>query len=115
RQRAALRGAPAAVAGSTLCVEGWVESMADLAKADLVVRAAGEKAENLLTVGVKRMALVEVEFAEVSYGALRNVGIKPPLNFVSGSGTGATYQIVRPLPGDSGGQSVHTISGTISA
>jgi pilus assembly protein CpaC len=61
------------------------------------------------------MVLVEVEFAEVSYGALRNVGIKPPLSFVSGSGTGATYQIVRPLPGDSGSQPVHTITGTINA
>ena len=114
-QKAGLKGAQATVVGSTVFLEGWVESKEDLAKADLVVRATGEKAENLLTVGVKRMVLVEVEFAEVSYGALRNVGIKPPLSFVSGSGTGATYQIVRPLPGDSGGQPVHTISGTINA
>ncbi|MFL5395380.1 MAG: pilus assembly protein N-terminal domain-containing protein, partial [Myxococcales bacterium] len=72
-QKAGLKGAQATVVGSTLFLEGWVESKEDLAKADLVVRATGEKAENLLTVGVKRMVLVEVEFAEVSYGALRNV------------------------------------------
>lgn len=114
-QKTGFKGAQATVIGSTLFLEGWVESKEDLAKADLVVRAAGEKAENLLTVGVKRMVLVEVEFAEVSYGALRNVGIKPPLSFVSGSGTGVTYQIVRPLPGDSGSQPVHSISGTINA
>src|SRR4051794_23546174 len=112
-QKAGLKGAQATVVGSTLFLEGWVESKEDLAKADLVVHAAGEKAENLLTVGVKRMVLVEVEFAEVSYGALRNVGVKPPTSFAGTAGL--NYQIVRPLPGDGNSQSVHSISGTASA
>jgi pilus assembly protein CpaC len=98
-QKAGLKGAQATVVGSTLFLEGWVESKEDLAKADLVVRASGEKAENLLTVGVKRMVLVEVEFAEVSYGALRNVGVKPPTTLASTPGSGITYQVARAIPG----------------
>jgi pilus assembly protein CpaC len=97
-QKSGLKGAQATVVGSTLFLEGWVESKEDLTKADLVVRATGEKAENLLTVA-KRMVLVEVEFAEVSYGALRNIGVKFPTTFASTAGSGITYQIARSIPG----------------
>ncbi|MFL5291190.1 MAG: type II and III secretion system protein family protein [Myxococcales bacterium] len=109
-QKAGLKGAQATVVGSTLFLEGWVESKEDLAKADLVVRASGEKAENLLTVGVKRMVLVEVEFAEVSYGALRNVGVKFPTTFAS-TGSGITYQVAHAIPGGT----TQSIAATLSA
>ncbi|HVI23481.1 MAG TPA: pilus assembly protein N-terminal domain-containing protein, partial [Myxococcales bacterium] len=109
-QKAGLKGAQATVVGSTLFLEGWVESKEDLAKADLVVRASGEKAENLLTIGVKRMVLVEVEFAEVSYGALRNVGVKFPATFAS-TGSGITYQVAHAIPGGT----TQSIAATLSA
>ncbi|MFL5363512.1 MAG: type II and III secretion system protein family protein [Myxococcales bacterium] len=109
-QKAGLKGAQATVVGSTLFLEGWVESKEDLAKADLVVRASGEKAENLLTIGVKRMVLVEVEFAEVSYGALRNVGVKFPTTFAS-TGSGITYQVAHAIPGGT----TQSIAATLSA
>ncbi|MFL5421447.1 MAG: type II and III secretion system protein family protein [Myxococcales bacterium] len=109
-QKAGLKGAQATVVGSTLFLEGWVESKEDLAKADLVVRATGEKAENLLTIGVKRMVLVEVEFAEVSYGALRNVGVKFPTTFAS-TGSGITYQVAHAIPGGT----TQSIAATLSA
>src|SRR5256885_7185869 len=54
-QKAGLKGAQATVIGSTLFLEGSVESKEDVAKADLVVRAAGEKPASLLTVGVNPM------------------------------------------------------------
>lgn len=116
-QKAGLRTAQATVVGGSLFLEGWVESKEDIARADLVVKAMGEKADNLLAVGVKRMVLVEVEFVEVSSQQNRNLGIKPPTQLVSGSGTGATFQLVRPLPalGDAGTQRTAQLSTTLSA
>lgn len=97
-QKAGLKGITATVLGSTIFLEGWVEAKEDLAKADMVVKAVGEKAENLLTVGTKRMVLVEVEFVEVSFGDNKLVGIKPPLHLASTDGTGAVFNIIKPLP-----------------
>ena len=114
-QKNGLKGVQAGVVGATIFLEGWVESQDDLKKLDLVTRAVGEKVENLVTVGVKKMVLVEVDFVEVSYGTNKLVGVKPPLQLVSGPGTGGVYQLVRPLPGDSGTQPVHSIAGTVTA
>jgi pilus assembly protein CpaC len=114
-QRAGLEGVQATVVGGVVLLEGQVESKEDLAKADLVVKAMGEKAENLLTVGSRRMVLVEVEFVEVAIDQNKVLGLKPPLQLVSGPGSGAVYQVVRPLPGDSGTQPVHSVAGTLSA
>jgi len=101
--KAGLKGAQATVIGSTLFLEGWVESAEDIKKADLVTHAVGEKAENLLTVGTKRMILVEVEFVEVSFGENKLVGIKPPLQLISTEGSGASVNISQPIPGLDGG------------
>ena len=114
-QRAGLDGVQAVAVGGSLFLEGQVETKEELAKADLVIRAMGEKAENLLTVGSRRMVLVEVEFVEVALDQNKLVGVKPPLQLVSGPGTGGVYQLVRPLPGDSGTQPVHSIAGTVTA
>ena len=78
-QKNGLKGVQAGVVGATIFLEGWVESQDDLKKLDLVTRAVGEKVENLVTVGVKKMVLVEVDFVEVSYGTNKLVGVKPPL------------------------------------
>src|SRR3989442_12186770 len=53
-QRAGLEGAQATAAGGILLLEGQVESKEDLVKADLLTKALGEKAENLLTVRTRR-------------------------------------------------------------
>lgn len=98
-QKAGLKGVQANVIGSTLFLEGWVESAEDIKKADMVTKAVGEHAENLLTVGTKRMVLVEVEFVEVSYGDNKLVGLKPPLHLVSTDGSGVTLNIQQPIPG----------------
>ena len=116
-QKAGLRGVQANVLGNTIFLEGWVESKEDIQKADLVTKAVGEKAENLLTVGVKRMVFVEVEFVEVSYQDNKLVGIKPPLHLISADGTGAIFQLVKPLPslGDTATQPVASLSTTMNA
>ncbi len=103
-QKAGLKGVQANVIGSTLFLEGWVEAPEDIKKADMVTKAVGERAENLLTVGTKRMVLVEVEFVEVSFGDNKLVGLKPPLHLVSTDGSGVTLNIQQPIPGLDGGQ-----------
>jgi len=114
-QRTGLDGAQATVVGGALLLEGQVESKEDLVKADLLTKAMGEKAENLLTVRTRRMVLVEVEFVEAAVDKNKLVGVKPPLQLVSSQGSGVVYQVVRALPGDSSTQPVHSIAGTLSA
>src|SRR5438874_1364604 len=74
-QKAGLKGVQTTVIGSALFLEGWVESKDDLQKAEMIAKAVGQKAENLLTVGARRMVLVEVEFVEVSYNHNKLVGV----------------------------------------
>jgi pilus assembly protein CpaC len=80
-----------------------------------VMKTVGEKAENLLTIGARRMVLVEVDFVEVDSSENKQVGLKPPLQIVSNQGSGAVYQLVRPLPGDSSTQPSHSLAATLSA
>jgi pilus assembly protein CpaC len=105
------------VLGGTIFLEGWVEAKEDVAKADLVVKAVGEHAENLLVVGTKRMVLVEVEFVEVAYNDDKAVGIKPPLSLVSADGSGLMFQVVKPLPalGDVQTVPVAALTATLNA
>jgi pilus assembly protein CpaC len=104
-QKNGLKGVQANVIGSTLFLEGWVDSAEDMKKLDLVTRAVGERAENMVSVGLKKMVLVEVDFVEVSYGDNKLVGLNPPLHLVSiGDGAVATVNIVQPLPGLDSGQ-----------
>ena len=104
-QKNGLKAVQAGVVGATIFLEGWVESQDELKKLDLVTRAVGEKVENLVTVGVKKMVLVEVDFVEVSYGTNKLVGVKPPLQLVSlGDGATASISITRAIPGLDSGQ-----------
>jgi pilus assembly protein CpaC len=115
-QKNNLKGVTAYVVGSTIFLEGWVESQDDLKKLDLVTRAAGERVESLVTVGQKKMVLVEVDFVEVGYGDNKLVGVKPPLQILStGEGATATLSIVHPIPGLDAGQTVKSGSITIGA
>jgi pilus assembly protein CpaC len=114
--RNGLRGVSATVLGSTLVLEGSVESKEDLKKLDLVSRAAGEKAENLVTVGVRKMVLVEVDFVEASSGSSKVAGIRPPASLIStGEGLTATVNIVQPLRGLDSGQTQKAASVSVNA
>ncbi len=84
-QRSGLRNVQANVVGSTVFLEGTVESPQDLQKADLITKAIGEKVENLLSVGIKRMILSEVQFVEVRRSAKDRYGLKYPTD-VTGTG-----------------------------
>ena len=106
-QRHGLRGVSAGVLGNTLVLEGSVESKDDLRKLDLIARSAAEKAENLVTVGAKKIILVEVDFV---------VGIKPPAALVStGEGATASVSIIHPIAGLDSGQTQRSASVSVSA
>ena len=85
-QRAGLKNVVANVVGSTIFLEGSVESQQDLNKAELITKAMGEKVENLLVVGVKRIIMSEVEFVEIRRDGHDRFGIKYPTD-ISGSAT----------------------------
>ena len=116
-QKNGLKGVQATVVGSTIFLEGWVDSADDMKKLDLVTKAVGERAENLVTVGQKKMVLVEVDFVEVSFNDNKLVGVKPPLQLVSlGDGAVASVNILQPIPGlDTGTAKVGTFNVQASA
>ncbi len=74
------------VVGTTIFLEGSVESQQDLQKAELITKAIGEKVENLLVVGIKRMILSEVQFVEIRRDRKDRYGIKYPTD-ISGTVT----------------------------
>lgn len=117
--KAGLKSVRATVIGSTIFLEGWVESKEDIDKANQVAAAVGEKVLNLVTVGVKRMVLVEVEFVEVQSNDGRHVGIKFPTNLVSAEGTGVVFTWVKPLRdapfNDAATNAVGSIATTLNA
>ena len=77
-QKAGLKNVQANVVGSTIFLEGSVESQQDLQKAELITKAIGEKVENLLVVGIKRMILSEVQFVEIRRNSRDRYGIRYP-------------------------------------
>lgn len=79
-QQAGLKNVEATVVGTKIFLEGYVESKQDLQKADMVTKAIGEQVENLLSVGIKRMVLVEVDFVEVKKEGLDKIGITWPFD-----------------------------------
>jgi pilus assembly protein CpaC len=115
-QKNNLKGVTACVVGSSILLEGWVESADDLKKLDLVTRASGEKVESLVTVGQKKMVLMEVDFVEVAAGASKLAGVKPPAQILStGEGATATINVVQPIPGLDSGSTLKTGAVTIGA
>lgn len=94
-QKAGLRNVQANVVGSTIFLEGSVESQQDLQKAELITKAIGEKVENLLVVGIKRMILSEVQFVEIRRNSTDRYGIKYPTD-ITGTAT-ATINITKDL------------------
>lgn len=90
-QRAGLKNVQANVVGTTIFLEGSVESQQDLQKAELITKAIGEKVENLLVVGIKRMVLTEVQFVEIRRKSEDHVGIKHPLDLSGQASIQGTY------------------------
>ncbi|NOJ98393.1 BON domain-containing protein [Corallococcus coralloides] len=87
-QKAGLKNVQANVVGATIFLEGSVESQQDLQKAELITKAIGEKVENLLVVGIKRMILSEVQFVEIRRNSRDRYGIKYPTD-ITGTLTAA--------------------------
>ncbi len=94
-QKAGLKNVQANVVGSTIFLEGSVESQQDLQKAELITKAIGEKVENLLVVGIKRMILSEVQFVEIRRDSKDRYGIRYPTD-ISGS-AGANFNFTKDL------------------
>ncbi|MGI5860708.1 MAG: type II and III secretion system protein family protein [Myxococcales bacterium] len=94
-QRAGLKNVQANVVGTTIFLEGSVESQQDMQKAELITKAIGEKVENLLVVGIKRMVLTEVQFVEIRRKGDDHLGIKYPLD-LTGKGS-VTFDYITDL------------------
>ncbi|MBX5483153.1 MAG: pilus assembly protein N-terminal domain-containing protein [Myxococcaceae bacterium] len=112
-QKAGLKNVQANVVGATIFLEGSVESQQDLAKAELITKAIGEKVENLLVVGIKRMILSEVQFVEIRRNSTDRYGIKYPTD-ITGSAS-ANLQISKDLWPSSFSQGAMPISATVSS
>ena len=93
--KAGLKNVEATVVGSTVFLEGSVESQQEMQKAELITKAVGEKVENLLVIGVKRMILSEVQFVELRRNSRDRYGVKYPTD-VTGSAT-ASVTVVKQL------------------
>ena len=89
---AGLKDVDATVVGTKIFLEGSVESKMDLQKAEMITKAIGEQVENLLTVGIKRMVLVEVDFVEITKQGQDNIGITWPLALQGNMNVNSTYQ-----------------------
>jgi pilus assembly protein CpaC len=89
-QKAGLKNVQANVVGSSIFLEGSVESQQDVEKANLIVKAVGEKVENLLVVGIKRMILSEVQFVEIRRDEKDRYGIKFPTDIAGTIAASAT-------------------------
>lgn len=98
-QKAGLKNVAANVVGSTIFLEGSVESQQDLQKAELITKAIGEKVENLLVVGIKRMILSEVQFVEIRRQTTDRYGIKYPTD-ISGTANAAVAISKELFPGN---------------
>ena len=89
-QKAGLKNVQANVVGATIFLEGSVESQQDMQKAELITKAIGEKVENLLVVGIKRMILSEVQFVEIRRNSRDRYGVKYPTDISGNLGANLT-------------------------
>ena len=97
--RAGLANAHATVVGSTIFLEGMVDTEADKKKAEIITRGIGQNIESVLVIGSSRMVELDVEFVEVSKNSLDKIGLKWPTNI---SGTASLdFTETRVLRGDS--------------
>ena len=102
-QRSGLTDVRAVVVGSKIFLEGSVGSRRDMRKALLITQAYGEKVENLLSIGLKRMILLEVQFVEITKKGQDRLGFKWPSQIQAGlmvtPGNGDFHLMVGPPTG----------------
>jgi pilus assembly protein CpaC len=109
-KRNGIKDVTANVVGNVAYLEGSVESPEDMRKMDLIIRAVGEQVENLVTIGIKRMVLLEVQFVEIKRGSFDKIGIKYPTD-IGGNLQGIVqYQDINVIKGQ--GESSRQISTT---
>jgi pilus assembly protein CpaC len=85
---AGLAGVVVNVVGNTIFLEGSVEAPDEMKKAELLVKAMGAPTvENLITVGLKRMVLVEAQIVEIRRSDDKGIGITYPTNLSSDAAT----------------------------
>jgi pilus assembly protein CpaC len=100
--------------GNSVFLEGTVESAEDLKKAELIVKAVGAQVENLITVGIKRMVLVEVQIVEIRRTDQLGLGITYPTNLSSDTAS-LNSQITNTNPPNVGQPPTQTvIQGTLN-
>lgn len=97
-QRAGLKNVQATVVGNTIFLEGSVESTQDMQKAEVITKAMGEKVENLLIIGLKKMILSEVQFVEIRRSSNDRYGIKYPTD-ITGTATASVLATRELFPG----------------
>ncbi|MFA6033055.1 MAG: pilus assembly protein N-terminal domain-containing protein [Myxococcota bacterium] len=112
-KRNGMKDVTANVVATTVFLEGSVESQNELHKLELIIKALGEQVENLVTIGIKRMVLMEVQFVEIKRGSLDKIGIKYPTD-ISGNVTGL-YDFMQVWKGDSKAKNQLEILGDFGA
>lgn len=76
--RAGLHNARATVVGSTIFLEGMVDSEADLQKAQIITSAIAKNIQTVLRIGASKMVELDVEFVEIRKNSLDRIGIRWP-------------------------------------
>ncbi|MDP7040624.1 MAG: pilus assembly protein N-terminal domain-containing protein [Myxococcota bacterium] len=78
--RVGLENATAAVVGSTIFLEGMVDSEAELKKAEIITRGISRNIQSVLRVGSSKLVELDVEFVEIAKNTLNQMGITWPTN-----------------------------------
>lgn len=102
-----LKSISATVVADTIFLEGSVGSDEDLKKAELLVAAMGLQVENLVSVGIKRMVLVEVQIVEIRRADDWGIGVTYPTN-ITGDNIGLNVRHTRTDPPNPGQPPVQT-------
>lgn len=102
-----LKSISATVVADTIFLEGSVGSAEDLKKAELLVTAMGLQVENLVSVGIKRMVLVEVQIVEIRRADDWGIGVTYPTN-LTGDNLGVSVRHTRLDPPNPGQPPVQT-------
>ncbi len=76
--RVGLTNARAAVVGSTIFLEGVVDSEAELKKAEIIAQGSGQNIQSVLRVGSSKMIELDCEFVEISKNSLDRIGVTWP-------------------------------------
>ena len=109
--RVGLTNARATVVGSTIFLEGMVDSEADLKKAEIITANQGQNIQSVLRVGSSKMIELDCEFVEISKSSLDRIGVTWPTDINGDANINYTRTSVL-----SGAQaSSEILTGTVSA